>query len=61
MKKLILILGNGLTLDLLSHLKNPNLNIDLVNLFSKGDSVIWPDNRNERGFYPISIVLLYGV
>lgn len=50
MKKLILILGNGLTLDLLSHLKNPNLNIDLVNLFSKGDSVIWPDNRNERGF-----------
>lgn len=51
MKKLILILGNGLTLDLLSHLKNPNLNIDLVNLFSKGDSVIWPDNRNERGFF----------
>ncbi len=50
MKKLILILGNGLTMDLLNHLDKEKSNIDLSNLFSKGDTVIWPDGNNERGF-----------
>lgn len=50
MKKLVLILGNGLTMDLLSHLDEEKPNIDLCNLFSKGDTVLWPDGRQERGF-----------
>ena len=50
MKKLILILGNGITMDLLAHLDEQKSNIDLSNLFSKGDTVIWPDGSNERGF-----------
>ena len=50
MKKLILILGNGLTMDLLAHLENEKPNIDLSNLFSKGDTVLWPDGNQERGF-----------
>jgi len=50
MKKLILILGNGLTMDLLSNLDTEKPNIDLINLFSKGDTVIWPDGNQERGF-----------
>ncbi|OJU11454.1 MAG: hypothetical protein BGN88_11150 [Clostridiales bacterium 43-6] len=49
MRKLILVLGNGFTIDLLAHL-NPKPNIDLVNLFSKGDTVVWPDGSNEQGF-----------
>ena len=50
MKKLILLFGNGLTMDLLAHLENEKPNIDLSNLFSKGDTVIWPDGNQERGF-----------
>lgn len=50
MKKLVLILGNGLTIDLLSHLDDTKSNIDLTNLFSKGDTVMWPDGNHERGF-----------
>lgn len=53
MKKLVLILGNGLTMDLLAHLDlddSKKDNIDLANLFSKGDTVIWPDGGQERGF-----------
>lgn len=50
MKKLILILGNGLTMDLLAHLEEEKTNIDLSNLFSKGDTVLWPDGQKERGF-----------
>ena len=34
MKKLILILGNGLTMDLLARLDTQKDNIDLSNLFS---------------------------
>lgn len=51
MKKLVLILGNGFTIDLLSHLKDgiPD-RIDLINLFSKGDTVVWPGEKIERGF-----------
>ena len=51
MKKLVLILGNGFTIDLLSHLRNgiPE-GIDLINLFSKGDTVVWPGEKLERGF-----------
>lgn len=40
MKNLILILGNGFSMDLLSHLENEKPNIDLSNLFSKGDTVL---------------------
>lgn len=50
MKKLVLILGNGLTMDLLEHLEEKKSNIDLSNLFSKGDTVLWPDGKRERGF-----------
>ena len=50
MKKLILILGNGFTIDLLAHLEQQKVNIDLTNLFSKGDTVVWPDGSHERGF-----------
>jgi len=50
MKKLVLILGNGLTMDLLSNLDEKKNNIDLSNLFSKGDTVVWPDGNHERGF-----------
>lgn len=50
MKKLVLILGNGLTMDLFSKLGLQNSNIDLSNLFSKGDTVMWPDGSHERGF-----------
>lgn len=61
MKKLILILGNGFTIDLLAHLEQQKVNIDLTNLFSKGDTVVWPDGSHERGFYRISIVLPCGI
>ena len=37
-------------MDLLAHLENEKPNIDLSNLFSKGDTVIWPDGNQERGF-----------
>lgn len=49
MKNLLLVLGNGFTIDLLSHLKITS-EIDMVNLFSKGDTVNWPDGSNEQGF-----------
>lgn len=59
MKNLILILGNGFSMDLLSHLENEKPNIDLSNLFSKGDTVLWPDGKQERGFLSY-IARLYG-
>ena len=37
-------------MDLLPHLENEKPNIDLSNLFSKGDTVLWPDGKQERGF-----------
>lgn len=47
-KNLFLILGNGFTIDLLTQLEKSN--IDTINLFSKGDTVVWPDGSNECGF-----------
>ena len=55
MKKLVLILGNGLTMDLLSNLDEKKNNIDLSNLFSKGDTVVWPDGNHERGFLSLPL------
>ena len=37
-------------MDLLAHLEKEKPNIDLSNLFSKGDTVLWPDGNQERGF-----------
>ena len=50
MSKLIMLLGNGVTMDLFLHLDTRVEGIDLSNLFSTGDTVIWPDGSNERGF-----------
>ena len=50
MSKLIMLLGNGVTMDLFSHLDTRIEGVDLSNLFSKGDTVMWPDGSNERGF-----------
>lgn len=49
MKNLLLILGNGFTIDLMNHL-NCDSQIDMVNLFAKGDTVIWPDGSAKQGF-----------
>lgn len=49
-KKLFIVLGNGFTIDLLNYIPVQKENIDLLNLFSKGDTVEWPDERHEKGF-----------
>lgn len=43
-KKNLIILGNGFTIDLLSHI-NMNKIIDVKNLFSAGDKVPWPQGK----------------
>ncbi len=43
-KKLFLVLGNGFSIDLLSHAKLIN-EIDIVNLFNNGSEVCWPGNE----------------
>ena len=49
MKKLVLILGNGLTMDLLSNMDEKKDDIDLSNLFSnaKSDPVVVSAKVNE--------------
>ena len=46
-----ILIGNGFTLNLLGNINDETIRkqIDLKNLFSKGDMVKWP-NSNERGF-----------
>ncbi|MFB2778176.1 hypothetical protein ACE017_03330 [Shewanella mangrovisoli] len=47
-KKLCLVLGNGFSIDLI---KSANLEnqIDVINLFSKGAEILWPETK-EAGF-----------
>lgn len=40
-KKLFLVLGNGFTIDFLSHINHLN-DIDVINLFRRGTEVPWP-------------------
>ena len=49
MKTLMMILGNGVTIDLINKL-GLSEHIDTQNLFCKGDLVPWPDGNNEKGF-----------
>jgi len=47
-KKLCLVLGNGFSIDLIKH-ANLDSNIDVMNLFSKGVELPWPED-GESGF-----------
>lgn len=47
MKKFIL-LGNGFSIDFLNHI-NKLVDVDVINLFKKGDCIEWPEN-NKQGF-----------
>lgn len=47
MKKFIL-LGNGFSIDFLNHI-DKSADIDVINLFKKGDCIEWPEN-NKQGF-----------
>ncbi|SEG16475.1 SIR2-like domain-containing protein [Butyrivibrio sp. Su6] len=49
MSKLILLLGNGFTIDLISKLGKSEV-INTKNLFCKGDLVEWPDGQGKKGF-----------
>lgn len=49
MSKLLMIIGNGLTIDLMSHISHLS-DINTINLFANGDKVEWPDGSNEKGF-----------
>ncbi len=46
--KTFIVIGNGFSINIVDILGKNN-EIDLRNLFSKGDEVVWPDN-NEHGF-----------
>ena len=48
MARLILLIGNGFTIDLISKLERNDINTK--NLFFDGDLVIWPDGQGRRGF-----------
>lgn len=48
-KTLMLLLGNGITIDLINRLKRSD-DIDTQNLFCKGDLVPWPDGQGDIGF-----------
>ncbi|WP_058119979.1 hypothetical protein [Photobacterium kishitanii] len=47
-KKLFLVLGNGFSIDLLTHANLIN-ELDVINLFNNGSEVYWPGN-NTAGF-----------
>ncbi len=49
MSNLVLIVGNGLTIDLLKCISRYE-EINTKNLFRNGDKVEWPDGSNEKGF-----------
>lgn len=49
MNNLVLIVGNGLTIDLLKCISKIE-DINTKNLFRNGDKVEWPDGSNEKGF-----------
>lgn len=49
MANLVVIAGNGLTIDFCNHFKLWDY-IDPTNLFRFGDLVPWPDSENEAGF-----------
>ncbi|NVZ52929.1 hypothetical protein HX792_21485 [Pseudomonas sp. B6002] len=49
MKTLTLILGNGVTIDLMSHLKLAE-QINVRNLFARGDEIEWPSHNGFSGF-----------
>lgn len=49
MNNLVLIVGNGLTIDLLKCISKTE-DINTKNLFRNGDKVEWPDGSNEKGF-----------
>lgn len=44
--KFLLILGNGFSLDLLSHIKQLE-HVPLTNLFAHGDKLVWPADGNH--------------
>lgn len=45
MKRLYIILGNGFSIDVVNRL-NKEKEIDLINLFTNGDQVKWPNEEN---------------
>lgn len=52
MSRVLIILGNGFSIDLINHLQKKNLiqdKIDLTNLFAAGEDVIWPGS-DKPGF-----------
>lgn len=49
MKSLTLIFGNGVTIDLINHLKLED-KIDVKNLFGQGDEIEWPSTNSFSGF-----------
>lgn len=49
MSSLMIILGNGITIDLINRLKLTE-QINTSNLFANGDIVEWPDGSREKGF-----------
>lgn len=48
MRNILIIAGNGLTIDLLTKIGANN--IDTSNLFANGDKIVYPDGNNEIGF-----------
>lgn len=49
MSNLVLLVGNGLTVDLMNCISKLE-KINTKNLFRNGDKVEWPDGSNEKGF-----------
>jgi len=49
MKTITIVLGNGVTIDLMEHL-GLSSDINVLNLFAKGDEVEWPSSNGFSGF-----------